>query len=219
MTGFGVHRSLLFRLLFDAVRQAGIAVETARPIAGSALTSGGRRHLVSRTAARLGRVRSDRRDGIALAVVHPFPGTRVRRALDHAGSGGIAHALPDWLDQRYRRADQMAGIMRSANQSPAAAIRWPTSGACARPTSRAGPPQGSRHGAMTRSRCGPSRPRCWRSYATPGSSSTRRISIVPWHVPSIPRWRTSATPGTPPARSWGKGRTWPCSTRGRWARR
>ena len=119
MTGYGVHRSLLFDLLFDAVRQAGMAIETARPIVGSALASGTQRSLVFQD----GSV-SPPHDLVVDAMGSRSPlSTRSRdlafgalwTTLDRVA---IPHALPDWLDQRYRRAEQMAGVMPLGRSSP-----------------------------------------------------------------------------------------------------
>ncbi len=119
MTGYGVHRSLLFDLLFDAVRAAGIGIETGRAVSGTEPTANGRRRLLFHDGGTSAPV-----DLVVDAMGSRSPlSTRSRdlafgalwTTLDRVD---IQHALPDWLDQRYHRADQMAGIMPLGRSSP-----------------------------------------------------------------------------------------------------
>ena len=119
MTGYGVHRSLLFGLLFEAACEAGIAIETGRAVSGSALAAGDRRRLVFHDGGTSPPV-----DLVIDAMGSRSPlSTRSRdlafgalwTTLDRVEGVG---ALPDWLDQRYRRAEQMAGIMPLGRSSP-----------------------------------------------------------------------------------------------------
>lgn len=119
MMGYGVHRSLLFDLLFAAVREAGVPVETAHHVAGSEVVSGSRRGVVFETGATSG----------PFDLVVDAMGARStlsRRAPD-LGFGALWATLdrvdglgivPDRLDQRYRRAQQMAGVMPIGRSSP-----------------------------------------------------------------------------------------------------
>ena len=110
---FGVHRSLLFAALYDAVRNAGIAIETGRIIASAEPGSSTGRHLVFTNGAR-----SPRFDCIidALGAHSPLVPPDGRDL-----AYGALWATLDWPDgalfpgdalaQRYRRAREMAGVM------------------------------------------------------------------------------------------------------------
>ncbi len=115
---YGVHRRLLFGLLFDAVQQQGVPIETACAVVGSDL-DGWRRRL---------RFEGGRTSPPFDLVVDAM-GTRSplsRRAhdleygalwvtLDRVDNAGI---VADRLDQRYRRASQMAGVMPLGRSAP-----------------------------------------------------------------------------------------------------
>lgn len=105
---YGVHRSLLFGTLFEAVSRTGIAIETGRTVTGAQdgclqFENSGR---------------SPRFDCIVDALGAGTPlAPRFGRSLDY----GALWATLDWpaggdfltnaLDQRYRRAREMAGVM------------------------------------------------------------------------------------------------------------
>ncbi len=119
MTGYGVHRSLLFDLLFDAVRAAGIGIETGRAVSGTEPTSNGRRHLVFHEGGTSASV-----DLVIDAMGSRSPlSSRARdlafgalwTTLDRVDGPDV---MSDWLDQRYRRAEQMAGVMPLGRSSP-----------------------------------------------------------------------------------------------------
>lgn len=109
--GIGIHRASLFAALHDAVEQEGIAVETGRTISGSALEMDGRvLHFADGE-------RSRRFDLVVDAL-----GTRsaLAPATGRALAYGALWASLDWpatgfqgdaLEQRYRRASTMAGVM------------------------------------------------------------------------------------------------------------
>ena len=119
MTGYGVHRSLLFGLLFDAVRAAGIAVETGRAVSGSEPEADDRRRLIFQDGGA-----SPPCDLVIDAMGSRSPLSRRSRDLAFGALWTTLDrvdghdAMPDWLDQRYRRAEQMAGVMPLGRSSP-----------------------------------------------------------------------------------------------------
>jgi 2-polyprenyl-6-methoxyphenol hydroxylase-like FAD-dependent oxidoreductase len=122
---YGVHRSLLFGTLYDTVRAEGIAIETGHSVTGC---DDGRFTFADGTA-------SPRFDCLvdALGARTPLPPPS-GRYLDY----GALWATLDWpegtslpadaLDQRYRRAREMAGVMpigtNPATGKPGAAFFW-----------------------------------------------------------------------------------------------
>lgn len=110
--GLGVHRADLFALLFDAVRAADIPVRTGRTIAASRL-SGARRVLVM----------ADGTESEPFDLVVDALGSRSALAppTGRALAYGALWATLDWvedagfdwtmLQQRYRRASMMAGVL------------------------------------------------------------------------------------------------------------
>lgn len=111
--GVGVHRATLFALLHDAVIAEGIAVETGCAVAGSELLAGGARRLVLEGGRAIGPF-----DLIVDALGTRTPlGPRCGRELAYgalwgtlewpAGAGFDTAAL----EQRYRRADVMVGVL------------------------------------------------------------------------------------------------------------
>jgi salicylate hydroxylase len=111
LCGFGVHRATLFAVLHEAVVAAGIALETGRAITGSELASGDRRCLI---------FADGRRSGSFDLIVDAL-GTRTPLAPQCGRSlhyGALWASLrrvegfaPDALEQRYRRASTMAGVL------------------------------------------------------------------------------------------------------------
>ena len=109
--GLGVHRAALFQLLYDAVLQAGVPVETGRTLAGSRLGSDGRRMLRFADGGA-----SEPHDLIvdALGTASPLA-PEAGRPLAY----GALWASLDWcgdfdaqaLEQRYVRARKMAGVL------------------------------------------------------------------------------------------------------------
>lgn len=121
MRGLGVHRAALFNILFEAVKLAGIAIETGKNIAGSAALSGGQRQLNfengSKSAAfdlvvdALGT-----RSPLAQTNVAPLPYGALWASLPWQDSFGFdEHAL----EQRYRKASVMAGVLPIGRFEPA----------------------------------------------------------------------------------------------------
>ncbi len=104
----GVHRSLLFGTLFDAVRAAGIPIETERTITES-------------DGARLTFTDGDRSAAFDCVVDALGARTPLTPPSGHFLDYGALWATLDWpegddfqpnaLDQRYRRAREMAGVM------------------------------------------------------------------------------------------------------------
>ncbi|WP_340689067.1 NAD(P)/FAD-dependent oxidoreductase [Sphingomonas liriopis] len=111
LCGFGVHRATLFAVLHDAVTAAGIPIETGRAIAGSDMTSGNRRCLVFADGAR----------SAPFDLIVDALGTRTPlappcgRELGYGAVWASLRAVPgfagDALEQRYRRASTMAGVL------------------------------------------------------------------------------------------------------------
>jgi 2-polyprenyl-6-methoxyphenol hydroxylase-like FAD-dependent oxidoreductase len=111
--GLGIHRAALFAILFEAVRAAGIAIETDRTVASAELLSGDRRELVFADGARAGPF-----DlvvdalGAATPLAQPtgraLPYGALWASLDWPDSAGFDGAA---LEQRYAGAHTMAGVM------------------------------------------------------------------------------------------------------------
>lgn len=129
LCAYGVHRALLFETLFQAVTASGIAIETGRTIVAAEPVSGARRRL------RFAKGETGPFDlvvdalGARTPLAPPTGGALTYGALwttldwaDHPG------ALPAKLDQRYRGARQMAGILpigaNPATGRPGAAYFW-----------------------------------------------------------------------------------------------
>jgi len=110
--GVGIHRAALFAILHDAVTAAGVPIETGRPIAASRL-DGGRRRLRFEDGSEAG----------PFDLVVDALGTRTPLAppAGRALAYGALWASLDWpdgagfdaaaLEQRYRRASVMAGVL------------------------------------------------------------------------------------------------------------
>lgn len=113
VTGIGLHRASLFALLHDAAIAAGIAIEAGREISGSELVSSGRRRLNFAHGGSAGPFDLIVDTLGARSVLAPPTG----RALAY----GALWASLDWVDgagfdgaaleQRYRAARQMTGVM------------------------------------------------------------------------------------------------------------
>ncbi|WP_454886454.1 FAD-dependent oxidoreductase [Sphingomonas oryzagri] len=115
--GVGIHRASLFAILHDAVHAAGVPVETGRPIAASRI-EGGRRWL---------RFEDDSEAGPFDLVVDTL-GARTPLAppTGRALAYGALWASLDWpeeagfdaaaLEQRYRRASMMVGVLPIGTQ-------------------------------------------------------------------------------------------------------
>ncbi|HEX9954290.1 MAG TPA: FAD-dependent monooxygenase [Allosphingosinicella sp.] len=109
--GIAVHRAALFETLYQAVLRQGIAVETGRCIAESRIEAGGRRLAFADGS------RSPRHDLIVSALGSCSPlAPEAGRALAY----GALWATLNWpeqgfagdmLEQRYRRASVMAGVL------------------------------------------------------------------------------------------------------------
>ncbi len=111
LCGFGVHRATLFAILHEAVFAAGIPLETGRMIVGSELVSGDRRRLTFAD----GRS-SERFDLIVDALgtrtpLAPPCGRALRYGALWASLRRVEGFAPDALEQRYRRASTMAGVL------------------------------------------------------------------------------------------------------------
>jgi 2-polyprenyl-6-methoxyphenol hydroxylase-like FAD-dependent oxidoreductase len=118
---YGVHRALLFHVLFEAVQREDLRIDTGRTVVGSAV-DGRRRRLRF----------DDGRESSPFDLVVDAMGARstlARRARDLA-YGALWVTLPsvpapgivaDRLDQRYHRASQMAGVMPIGRLTPEAA--------------------------------------------------------------------------------------------------
>ena len=111
-TAIGVHRASLFALLFDAVGREAIALETGYDIVGSEATGAGRRLLFT------GGRASARFDLVVDALGSSTPlAPRRGRELDFGALWATLDRLlassfdPRTLEQRYRAARQMAGVL------------------------------------------------------------------------------------------------------------
>ena len=111
LCGFGVHRATLFAVLYDAVHAAGIRLESGRAITGSEVASGDRRRLIF----------ADGQCSAVFDLIVDALGTRTPlappcgRALHYGALWASLRAVegfaPDALEQRYRRASTMAGVL------------------------------------------------------------------------------------------------------------
>ncbi|WP_404710588.1 FAD-dependent oxidoreductase [Sphingomonas sp. MMS24-J13] len=111
--GIGVHRATLFAILHDAVIAAGLTIEGARAIVGSTIIANGRRRLDF----------ADGRSAGPFDLIVDALGTRSTLAppTGHALAYGALWGSLDWpdgagfdghaLEQRYRRASVMAGVL------------------------------------------------------------------------------------------------------------
>ncbi|OYW22819.1 MULTISPECIES: NAD(P)/FAD-dependent oxidoreductase [unclassified Sphingomonas] len=130
VSGIGIHRASLFGLLHDAVIDARIVIETGRQVVGSALVADGKRRL-------------DFADGTSVGPFDLVVDTLGARSVLAAPTGrdlpyGALWASLDWVDgagfdgaaleQRYRAARQMTGVMpigTAPNHTmPQAAFFW-----------------------------------------------------------------------------------------------
>ncbi|WP_271078391.1 FAD-dependent oxidoreductase [Aurantiacibacter sp. MUD61] len=110
--GIGIHRASLFATLFDAVRAEGIAIETGRQVTGTSVDTDGRTLSFADGSA------SKKFDlvidslGIGSPLVPPaeasLPFGALWATVDWPGTGPFN---PRLLEQRYRRADQMVGLL------------------------------------------------------------------------------------------------------------
>lgn len=127
--GIGIHRASLFDVLFDAVREAGIAIRTGHEVSGSTLCSAGRILHFSRADT------SAPHDLVVDALgLHSPLAESCGTWLDY----GALWATLEWpeggpfdttlLEQRYRAARQMAGVLpighRAPEASPECAFFW-----------------------------------------------------------------------------------------------
>jgi 2-polyprenyl-6-methoxyphenol hydroxylase-like FAD-dependent oxidoreductase len=108
--GYGIHRAALFDILFRAVQTAGIPLQGGRTVIGSEEVAGGRRLLFD----------NGGRSGCYALVVdamgaasalaprapRPLPFGALWASLDWCGD-----FAPDILEQRYRRANRMVGVL------------------------------------------------------------------------------------------------------------
>lgn len=110
--GVGVHRATLFHLLHEAVRAAGVPIETGRAIAASEVDGGGRRRLRFEGGGTAGPfdllvdtcgTRSPLADPCGRTLAYGA----LWASLDWPGTGFAGDAL----EQRYRRASTMAGVL------------------------------------------------------------------------------------------------------------
>lgn len=127
--GLGIHRASLFAVLHDAVRAQGIAIETGRKITGSALEAAGRR------------LRFE--DGsVSRAFDLVVDASGWNTVFDPAPKGVLEFGAlwaslpvepgdpfnPNLLEQRYRRASQMVGVLpigtRAGGPGPEVAFFW-----------------------------------------------------------------------------------------------
>ncbi len=111
--GVGIHRAALFAILHEAVVAEGIAMETSCAVAGSEVLAGGRRNLL---------LAGGRRAGPFDLIVDAL-GTRTPLAppCGRALAYGALWGTLDWpddaafdpaaLEQRYRRASVMVGVL------------------------------------------------------------------------------------------------------------
>ena len=126
--GIGVHRAALFDILYRAVTDAGIPIETKRTVTGSDSVAGGRRLLFAKGRSACFDLVVD-----CLGAGSPLP-PPVGRALAY----GALWASLDWpkgeafdgaaLEQRYVRASTMAGVLpiglKPGNRTRQAAFFW-----------------------------------------------------------------------------------------------
>ena len=115
---YGVHRALLFRLLFDEVRRERVPIETSSAVVGS--VADGPRRCLRFDGGRM----SPPVDLVVDAMGARSPLSHRARdlaygalwvTLDRVDTAGI---VADRLDQRYRRASQMAGVMPLGRSAP-----------------------------------------------------------------------------------------------------
>jgi salicylate hydroxylase len=109
--GIGVHRAALFDILYRAVLDARIPIETERTIAGSIETSGGRQLVFA----------NDKSAGFDLVVDCLGTGSALAEPCGRSLTYGALWASLDWpsdagfdgaaLEQRYVRASRMAGVL------------------------------------------------------------------------------------------------------------
>ena len=130
VTGIGIHRARLFDLLYRAARNDGIVIETGRHVVGTTLAAGGRR-------------RVDFADGSSAGPFDLVVDTLGARSVLAPPTGrelayGALWASLDWVDgadfdgaaleQRYRAARQMTGVMPIGtapdSAAPQAAFFW-----------------------------------------------------------------------------------------------
>ena len=124
--GIGVHRASLFDALYEAVRAANISVRTGLTIAGSAIQGGGRRLQFAAGP-----------DSEPFDLIVDALGTRTTlappcgRDLAYGALWATVDLTSDFelpaLQQRYRRASVMAGVLPigpGANGRPRAAFFW-----------------------------------------------------------------------------------------------
>lgn len=131
--GIGIHRASLFGLLLDAAQARGITIRTGHVVTGSALARGGRRLQFA------GKANSGPFDLVVDASGR-------QSAFDegpHAGNAGLLEFGALWaslptnpddpfagnlLEQRYRRAAQMVGVLpigrRKDGDAPEVAFFW-----------------------------------------------------------------------------------------------
>jgi len=128
--GLGTHRATLFELLFNAVRAAGIPMQTNRTIVSSALHGDGQRGLTFSD--------GDRAGPFDLVVDTLGTNTPLAPPTGRLLTYGALWANLDWpadtgfdaarLEQRYDRASTMAGVLPigtpSGSQRPQAAFFW-----------------------------------------------------------------------------------------------
>jgi salicylate hydroxylase len=117
--GLGIHRASLFRVLFDAAVAAAIPIETGRTVIGSAPASDGGRRLLFE-----GGTRSVRFDLLVDALGSRTPLAPPTGRL--LGYGALWTSLawpratslsPGTLEQRYRRASRMIGVLPTGKRS------------------------------------------------------------------------------------------------------
>lgn len=126
--GLGIHRASLFTLLFDAVQAAGIPIETGRTITGCGPGAGDRRTLICES----GAVGPFDLVVDALGARSPLAGEPARPLA----YGALWASVPwpggafrrDALEQRYRAASVMAGLLptgtRPGEQGEEGAFFW-----------------------------------------------------------------------------------------------
>jgi salicylate hydroxylase len=128
--GVGVHRATLFAILHAAVAAAGLPIETGRLITGSSVIAAGRRRLDFADGSSAGPFdlvvdALGFRSTLAPAVGRELDYGALWGTLDFpAGAGLDPHAL----EQRYRRASVMAGVLPlgsgTEKSRPKAAFFW-----------------------------------------------------------------------------------------------